>query len=419
MKKIIILVSIFLLQITSLFADSFTDNFPQPFFAFLTLDSKWANELLGYTGRENETSKAYKEITSCLKERFSVDIENDLERCSVFVVPSISGAGIIGVFTGKFNTNNLISMIKSLLPKENQESVKLESLTINGKNVQALVENDNRLIFYNNETILFATNDVYQVLKQNSISFSKAPSDITDLIGNNKRFLYISKSAVMVLSMFGLPAGLVGNVNSLAVFIDNDNINIEMNFADSSSAEQMKSVLKNMIKEYSNSYSKEFDKQKKALDDIFVGDLSTKIFEMYNAAKGKDLIDSLNFNVKGNNLSITTEANVLNIITGITGGFASAYAMSRRQSGGNPPFNRDIKAICHSNIRVLSGGVEMYNMDHSTMMSTLNIDTLIKEKYIKYPPQTPDPECEYYSEGDLAKDGFIACKKHGPIPEQK
>ena len=38
---------------------------------------------------------------------------------------------------------------------------------------------------------------------------------------------------------------------------------------------------------------------------------------------------------------------------------------------------------CYSNIRVLTGAVEMYNMDHSIMMKELDFNTLIQEHYLK------------------------------------
>ena len=70
---------------------------------------------------------------------------------------------------------------------------------------------------------------------------------------------------------------------------------------------------------------------------------------------------------------------------------------------------------CFSNIRVLTGAMEMYNMDHNTMMHTLDIDALVKGGYLKSAPTSPEPDCEYYSEGDLTEDGVICCKRHGNI----
>ena len=69
---------------------------------------------------------------------------------------------------------------------------------------------------------------------------------------------------------------------------------------------------------------------------------------------------------------------------------------------------------CFSNIRVLQGAVEMYNMDHETEpMKTLDIKTLVESNYLK-PNSTegPDEECEYISKDDLSKDGKVICRFH-------
>ena len=80
---------------------------------------------------------------------------------------------------------------------------------------------------------------------------------------------------------------------------------------------------------------------------------------------------------------------------------------------------------CFSNQRVLSGAIEMYNMDHTDYLPTSlpggdfeelqNI--LIKEKYIKSFIEGPEDGCSY---GLIVKDpkNFdfdVFCKKHGTI----
>ena len=83
---------------------------------------------------------------------------------------------------------------------------------------------------------------------------------------------------------------------------------------------------------------------------------------------------------------------------------------------------RDNMKFCMSNIRIIQGAVEMYNMDNDKekMMEILDIDMLIKEKYLK-PVSKPEISCEYYSVGDLSVDGEVACKEHGSLsnPNEK
>lgn len=72
---------------------------------------------------------------------------------------------------------------------------------------------------------------------------------------------------------------------------------------------------------------------------------------------------------------------------------------------------------CYSKIRVLMGAVEMYNMDNETMMTTLDQNTLIKEKYLKETENLVCPERSdaTYSGENLTGDGEIICSYHGGV----
>ena len=84
----------------------------------------------------------------------------------------------------------------------------------------------------------------------------------------------------------------------------------------------------------------------------------------------------------------------------------------------NSAFARRVSArdkACFSNIRVIQGAVEMYNMDSSIMMENLDIENLKKGKYLKEEPVKPEVSCEYKNFGNLADDGFVFCKYHGDL----
>ena len=71
---------------------------------------------------------------------------------------------------------------------------------------------------------------------------------------------------------------------------------------------------------------------------------------------------------------------------------------------------------CLANMRTYSAAVEMYNLDHeNSPMKSLNIDELVKEKYIKSALTKPEPDCNYTNEGDLSSGGKIKCARHGAI----
>ena len=96
--------------------------------------------------------------------------------------------------------------------------------------------------------------------------------------------------------------------------------------------------------------------------------------------------------------------------------------------GGLPRFHRhhahsSPQKACYSNIRVIQGAVEMYNMDSSIMMENLDFDYLIEGHYLKQKPTGSEKNCNYVAEGNLTEDGYIYCEKHGDIiglkPEQE
>lgn len=77
---------------------------------------------------------------------------------------------------------------------------------------------------------------------------------------------------------------------------------------------------------------------------------------------------------------------------------------------------------CLSNIRVIQGAVEMYNMDSPLMLKDLNensIDSLLKGNYLKSEPSKPDYSCKYSSKGDLSEDGEVYCEYHGGLDRNK
>ena len=73
---------------------------------------------------------------------------------------------------------------------------------------------------------------------------------------------------------------------------------------------------------------------------------------------------------------------------------------------------------CYSNISVIQGAVEMYNMDKRDQMETLDLDVLADSTnaYLKSKPQCPVAGGEYSNLEELSKNnGVITCSYHGTI----
>ena len=78
---------------------------------------------------------------------------------------------------------------------------------------------------------------------------------------------------------------------------------------------------------------------------------------------------------------------------------------------------------CYSNIRVLQGAIEMYNMDNNTMISgpgDPQLAALVAGNYIKKQedftsPNTPEVTCVYQISGDITSEGQVMCSYHGTV----
>ena len=411
MKKLYLFLFVFVLQASLSFAGSIVDYYPAQTLGTWCFDSKWASKFMGYTGKNNELSKAFKEAAACLKERISIDIEKDFGKIGVFMIPGGGSFTSVAVFTGNFNTKNNISLVEKALSNLNNQEAKLETISVNGKKVKSFNDGVQSIIFYDDSAILYCYNTALEELKSNRITFTKAPDDFAEMIKKTDSFLYISKAVAPLLGMLRVPPQLVENVSSLKVYVDNnDFVRIEIAFTDPDLSKQICDLLKNLVDVYKGYYAGDFEKNKRNLKDNSISNMPETILSMYTGAKAKDLVDSLELSVNGNAVVISTKFEAFKIILGIVGGVGNVLMKSPHFA--NARSNARLKA-CFSNQRVMQGAVEMYNMDHSTMMTTLDIDTLVNEKYLKTAPSGPEPDCKYTTVGDLTDDGYISCVKHG------
>lgn len=69
---------------------------------------------------------------------------------------------------------------------------------------------------------------------------------------------------------------------------------------------------------------------------------------------------------------------------------------------------------CYSNLRVILGAIEMYNMDNSSMMDDLSVAKLVSGKYLKAEPVPPETHCSYLGSG-IIENGRVWCKYHGDV----
>lgn len=79
----------------------------------------------------------------------------------------------------------------------------------------------------------------------------------------------------------------------------------------------------------------------------------------------------------------------------------------------------DISTItsCARNIDFITMVVNRENRQEDGVKTTseLNLKEIVEKKKIHINPFVTNPECEYYIEGDMTKNGHVACKKHGTL----
>lgn len=116
-----------------------------------------------------------------------------------------------------------------------------------------------------------------------------------------------------------------------------------------------------------------------------------------------DHLANRNLRWRGNTVR---ELDLYSVFTGISAIRETLQTDANLQAGITPR-----QRACHVNLRTILGAVEMYNMDHSTMMETLDLDVLVKEKYLGHRPICDD-NAVYYGK-NLTSNGLIRCSVHG------
>ena len=383
MKKLIVIISVFILSLSACFADSIK-NFPkEPNFVF-SFDTEWAKKTFFFG---TESDKFISTIKNILQEKYSIDFDKDVNRIVFFkqndeVLLSLSGKN-----TSKFIfsfTNNKIK------PFDNNAFVEIP------KELNSLIEKDKNFIYVDGKNLFnFAgeiLSSIIPEMKYVARSFSEVPKEAKE---NNPAF------------------ELMEGINSLIVYFEDNDIRIEIKCADSDLSEQVMNYLETFRTLYSNNLQKYIDGFKEKLSKNTFVDFAMISAALYSHSKSKKFIDSIEVSLKEEDesvVSIKTKFDIAYIarsatsikLSSMIGGNIGDYTEARDAVN---------KKICFSTQRVIVKAVEMYNLDNDkNQMTSLDISALVKGKYLN---KITNEYCDFHSEGDLSKDGYITCKVHG------
>ena len=407
MKKIWLLLGF--IFITSLaFADCFLDGST----CFLNLEIDKTKEILGLTSEETADPEVYKEVVSHLKERYSLDIEKDVKQVTLYFYPGYNGnhytafKDYIAVINGNFEPEKMQNTIKTVMESEKWRFQRLEDIEISGNKYKALrADGFLNIIFFDKNTIIIS-NDF---IKKDKVKLSNTPNSINNLKQITNNFLYVSKDIFPTLKkIFCYPDFGLEKANFAISYIKDDKLVFEVDFNDSATSKEVLGKINNLSKEQIEKFKQNLDnsleKIKKEIADTknnFSDNTFDLIFKSLYSSKSSDFLNHLD--IKQNENSIKAS---LDFVWNQTSSVFVAFFYQLNEAKKEESIKQDCK--WNNMYKILLAKVK-YDKEHDVKMTTLDIKTLVKEKYLPKEPELPCPECEYY----LMEDGSVACKKHG------
>ncbi|MBQ3644361.1 MAG: hypothetical protein II961_07160 [Candidatus Riflebacteria bacterium] len=415
MKKILFLLFLCLMISSSVFSKPLSDCYIDQAMGVFTLGMDDAKYLFDLNGQSSETGKVTREVLSALKDKLAIDIEKEVVQIGLYVVPSVEDkANFVAFLGGNFNPKSMLAALKKLMSSKDEEAPKMDAVTINGKKVQALFAKNFRLIFFKKDMLLFCDNRAAALFEKNQLTISKAPAMVEGLMERSQSFLMLNKSVIDMLPKQNIPIQGVETIDILSGYITKDHLYAEAGFKDEEAAKKMMNNVESFKKDFYEKQNKNYEASKANIYTVPLIQIFDEINSLYSAAKNKDIVDHLKISLNGNSIVVAQpydKDDKLILAVGSVGIIAAAAIPNFKAARSSAR-----EKACYSNMRVLQGAVEMYNMDHATMMSNLDIPTLVKEGYLKGELRGPEPDCDYFSKGDLSKDGCIFCKRHGCVP---
>lgn len=419
MKKLLILVLFCMMSVMPVFAAAISDNYCNASLGTVCLSVNDIREMTNTQGiGNNEVDNAVKTIANSLQERFGLNLDKDIEHIGTFVVPSATGGvGFIGFITGDFNSKQKIQMIASSLQSFSEET-KIEKVQIAGKSIGTLVDNGLRIVFMNPNTILIGEEGTMKLVLSGEITLGKASEIVTNLLGRSESFALVNGAVLGFLAAIPEVPQEVKTVaagcSNISVFVKDSLLNIDLIFTNGEKAANVKSITDDFINKYTEQNKKTYSDAESKLKEVSMKEYFSEAKKLYSAAKALEGIKQLKISQTDNRLCIVSKYDKTQLIIGAVGIGASMAIPNFKKA------RESARAkACYSNQRVISGAVEMYNMDHVEMMTSLDVQKLVKERYLKVVPSKPEPDCDYLSDGDLTSDGKITCKKHGSVFDYK
>ena len=383
----------------------FADCFIEGSAYFITLEAAKVKEILGLTSEETSDCEKYNEVVSVLKDKYTIDIENEIKSVCLFVFPRGRISDYAVVINGDFDTEKMQNSIKKAIDSGKWRYHKIETMKIGGVNYSAFrIDELINFIYFDKNTIVISSDFI---LKKENIKLSNLPDSISKKVQTTNNYLYGDKVFFSRLkSFFKFPDMELEKAKSLFCYIKDDKLFLEAEFNDSATSKDVLSKIENLSREQIDKFKKNvkeyFKRTNKQLTEEnynFTPDTFELIFHSLFFNKSIGLISNVNFNQKDNYLVISCDYNL---------NFASSLITAYTYKLIEDAKENKIKTKCNNNSYSVDMAIKKYNREHDVKMTTIDIKTLLNEKYLSKEPKMPSPECELY----FMDSGSIACKKH-------
>ena len=397
MKRIIFLISIFVFCFSSCFAES-TNVLPKDTNFLYSFDYEWANKNLVIG---NEYTRFVSTLKTYCKDKFSLDFDKDVKRIIYFKKKDEYFCAV----SGNNVTNKIFSFSNlSLKPVDNNFFIQTP------KEIIALIEQGKAFVYIDGKSLPEVAGELI--------------ANITGMRSMRRMFTNVPEEAKKNNPVFMI----LDNIDYIMVYFEENFIKVEIKCNDSESSDQLLTSVEGVRTIYSSKLQKDIDTYREKLKNSIFADFAMISFALYSHSKAKRFIDSIEIEL-GEDESVVflkTKFDIAYIVRSVASIVLSKELGSDKYIEFVTAKDKLVKNTCFYGQNCLKRMIKSYfntsvykeNGKMTTLDEKKLLDFIEKKNY--HPLEMPgykkakeNPECEFYSVGDLSKDGYIACKVHG------
>ncbi len=357
----------------------------------------------------HETEKINTFLYELSMKHFNLNPKRDLESGGLFLIEGKPEESLIFYLTGNFSPSAILKAVAD------SEGGKLESMTINNSQIYYAKAKDWAVIS-GKQFLLICSEKLIPRMASGEIWFVPMPERIAQLIDKQLSFAGIFDSSLLSSSI--PPSQWPAEIPSQDKFkfigacLKDSEFYVLSDLTDSSAASQLSKFLQTFMGQFAALRAQLQENTEEAKKAPLIQAMLS-ISNLYSLA---NLLDSLNtIKVKQDASSVylhfPDKDLVIKPLTISIAGILATMAIPSFKKARDSAREK----VCYSNMAVIQGAVEMYNMDvpASQMMNVLDLEPLVRETYLKAIPECP--EGGTYSADNLINDGIVRCSKHGTI----